>query len=338
MPPGSPQPHENWYMIVPDMIGPRWRRLSTLLAPWAGLAAEGAAQGSAASDRAVLETLFDATGGPDWIDNTHWKTAAPLGEWFGVTTDTAGRVTRLELPGNGLAGPIPATLGELALLRNLDFGSRQDSAAQQPLSFKNNMLTGPIPAELGNLANLERLDLDGNALTGPIPAELGNLANLERLDLDGNALTGPIPVELGNLANLKWLDLGMNALTGPIPAELGNLASLEWLSLRDNALTGPIPAELERLASLESLNLGSNPLTGSLPQGLTRLSQLRTLDISNTGACAPAAADFQAWLETTRTSAEIRAIRVRRYHPAPGADRWTPTSPTQTAIPWARIL
>ena len=74
---------------------------------WAGLAAEAAAQGSAASDRAVLEALYDATGGPDWIDNTNWKGAAPLGEWFGVTTDTAGRVTRLQLPGNGLAGPIP---------------------------------------------------------------------------------------------------------------------------------------------------------------------------------------------------------------------------------------
>ena len=93
------------------MTGPRCRRrLSTPLlaacALWAGLAAEAAAQGSAASDRAVLEALYDATGGPDWIDNTNWKGAAPLGEWFGVTTDTAGRVTRLEVPGNGLAGPI----------------------------------------------------------------------------------------------------------------------------------------------------------------------------------------------------------------------------------------
>ena len=108
------------------MTGPRCRRrLSTPLlaacALWAGLAAEAVAQGSAISDRAVLEALYDATGGPDWIDNTNWKTAAPLGEWFGVTTDTAGRVTRLELPGNGLAGPIPAAVGELALLRNLDF-------------------------------------------------------------------------------------------------------------------------------------------------------------------------------------------------------------------------
>ena len=113
---------------------------------WALSAAEAVAQGSVASDRAALEALYDATGGPDWIDDTSWKTSAPLGEWFGVTTDTAGRVTRLELPGNGLAGPIPAALGELALLRTLDLEGRWDSAAQQ--SFENT-LTGPIPPRWG---------------------------------------------------------------------------------------------------------------------------------------------------------------------------------------------
>ena len=206
------------------------RRLSTLLtacALWVGLAAEAAAQGSAASDRAVLETLYDATGGPDWIDDTSWKTSAPLGEWFGVTTDTAGRVTRLDLPGNGLAGPIPAALGELALLRNVNLGFRYDSEAQ----LFENTLTGPIPAELGRLTSLRSLYLGGNELTGPVPAELGDLANLERLDLDGNELTGPVPAELGNLAKLKDLSLQYNALTGPVPSWLGRLSSLRLLSL-----------------------------------------------------------------------------------------------------------
>ena len=307
-----------------DKTGSRCRRrlsapLLAACALWVCLAAEAAAQGNAASDRAVLEALYDATGGPDWIDDTSWKTSAPLGEWFGVTTDTAGRVTRLALPGNGLAGPIPAALGELTLLRGLNFGRRWDSAAEQ---WVENALTGPIPAELGSLANLESLYLESNALTGPIPAELGNLANLEWLSLrsnaltgpvpsrlgrltslrslsvSGNALTGPIPAELGTLANLESLFLGSNALTGPVPSWMGRLTSLRSLSLRRNELTGPVPAELGSLANLESLDLASNPLTGSLPQDLTRLSQLRALDISNTGACAPATAEFLAWLET----------------------------------------
>ena len=80
------------------------------------------------------------------------------------------------MPGNGLAGPIPAALGELALLRNLNLGGRWDSATQQSVE---NTLTGPIPAELGNLANLERLSLRSNALTGPVPSWLGRLTSLQ---------------------------------------------------------------------------------------------------------------------------------------------------------------
>ena len=79
------------------MTRPNCRRRSVPLllaavALWAGLAADAAAQGNAAADRAALEALYDATGGPGWTDSTNWKTSAPIGEWFGVTTDAAGRV------------------------------------------------------------------------------------------------------------------------------------------------------------------------------------------------------------------------------------------------------
>ena len=276
------------------MTGPRCRRrlsppLLAACALWAGLAAEAAAQGSAASDRAVLEALYDATGGPNWIDNTNWKTSAPLGEWFGVTTDTAGRVTRLELPGNGLAGPIPAAPGKLALLRNLDFGSRWDSAAQQSVE---NALTGPIPAELGNLANLERLFLGSNALTGPVPSRLGRLTSLRSLYLNGNELTGPIPAELGNLANLEWLSLGGNALTGPVPSWLGRLTSLRSLSLGSNALTGPVPSRLGRLTSLRSLYLNGNELTGPIPAELGNLANLERLSLGGNELTGPIPAEL----------------------------------------------
>ena len=91
------------------MTRPHCRRRSAPLllaavALWAGLAADAAAQGNAASDRAALEALYDATGGPGWTDSTNWKTSAPIGEWFGVSTDAAGRVTGLNLGENALTG------------------------------------------------------------------------------------------------------------------------------------------------------------------------------------------------------------------------------------------
>ena len=293
------------------MRGPHYRRRSAPLllaavALWAGLAAAAAAQGNAASDRAALEALYDATGGPGWTDSTNWKTSAPIGEWFGVSTDAAGRVTRLELPGNGLTGPIPDALGNLVNLGVLNLGG---NALTGPipselgrlvnlewLGLWDNELTGPVPAWLGNLTGLRELHLGDNALTGPIPSELGRLVNLEELSLGGNELTGPVPAWLGNLTGLRSLDLGGNALTGPIPSELERLVNLEWLGLGDNELTGPIPAELGNLANLESLVLSWNPLSGTLPQRLTQLARLTELDISYTGLCAPADAEFQEWL------------------------------------------
>ena len=229
--------------------------------------AEAPRPGSVASDRATLEALYDATGGPNWVDDTNWKTAAPLGEWFGVTTDSAGRVSSLRIPENGLAGPIPAELGNLTSLHSL--------------GLRENALTGPIPPELGSLVNLADLDLLGNDLSGSIPPSLGKLAKLWYLVLSSNALTGPIPTELGSLMNVTILSLGSNDLSGSIPPSLGKLANLRRLVLSSNALTGPIPTELGSLMNVTRLSLAYNDLSGSIPPSLGKLTNLGSLSLND---------------------------------------------------------
>ena len=74
---------------------------------------------------AALVALYEATDGPNWVNNDNWLTDAPLDEWYGVETDASGRVVRLNLGGrwdsearefmlHGLTGPIPSELGDLA--------------------------------------------------------------------------------------------------------------------------------------------------------------------------------------------------------------------------------
>ena len=92
------------------------------------------------SDREVLEALYDATGGPGWTNRGRWKTPAPLGEWYGVTTDAAGRVVEIELARNGLTGPLPPALGNLADLRAL---SLQDKRARRPCPGRTGQPGGP---------------------------------------------------------------------------------------------------------------------------------------------------------------------------------------------------
>ncbi len=263
--------------------------------------AEPDPQGSVASDRAVLEALYDATDGANWTDGTNWKTSAALGEWHGVTTDADGRVTELHLNDNGLAGSLPFELAGLTNLERLNLGFNELTGLVPrwlgSLSYLRNLdlsgqwetpgLSGPIPAELGGLANLASLNLARNALTGTIPVELGELANLERLRLAENDLTGPVPVSLGNLPRLNYLSLSWNELTGPIPAELGNLTNLSSLYLSRNKLTGPIPRELGDLKNLQDLALWGNSVTGRIPRELGNLASLRTLGLSHTDLSGP---------------------------------------------------
>ena len=214
-----------------------------------------------------------------------------------------GELSNLEvmrLHGNNLTGRIPARIGDLEQLRLLE--------------LQHNRLTGSIPPELGELSNLEVMRLHGNNLTGRIPARIGNLAQLVRLELRSNDLEGPIPPELGQLRSLVRLLLHQNALSGSIPAALGSLTSLEHLSLAHNDLSGPVPAELSGLAALLEMRLHANPeLSGFLPTGLKDLGSLNTLLADGTSLCAPADADFLAWLGTLENQ---RVARCRSDVPA----------------------
>ncbi|MCY3764405.1 MAG: hypothetical protein OXH06_03130 [Gemmatimonadetes bacterium] len=87
-------------------------------------------EGSVSGDRAALVALYNATDGPNWVNNDNWLTRAPLGEWHGVGTGASGRVVSLNLGGRlddevrsyvpfGLVGYIPTQLGNLEQLKQL---------------------------------------------------------------------------------------------------------------------------------------------------------------------------------------------------------------------------
>ena len=247
----------------------------------AGLGATGPAPPG--PDRDALVALYNATNGPNWVDKTNWLSDEPLREWYGVTTDGSGRVTRLDLNTNQLTGKIPPELGSLSNLQWLEFGNDGFSCGEQgcePTSPSANRLSGEIPSELGNLANLWWLNLRGNRLDGEIPAELGQLANLGWLFLEGNQLSGQIPAELGQLTNLRGIVLSSNRLSGEMPSKLANLANLRWLNLGHNQLSGEIPTELAQLANLTGILLPRNRLSGEIPSELGNLANLQDLWLS----------------------------------------------------------
>ena len=258
----------------------------------------------AVEERAALVALYEATDGANWTRSANWLSDKPLGAWQGVTTDSAGRVTSLDLTGNQLSGEIPPELGKLSYLTDL--------------YISDNRLSGCVPGVLRDAPNNDLAYLDLPDCDTPTPASeeraalvalyeatdganwtlsanwlsdrpLGawhgvttdSAGRVTSLALTGNQLSGEIPSELANLTNLTQLHLEVNELSGSIPPELGNLTNLTSLDLRFNRLSGEIPPELGNLTRLKVLILELNQLGGAIPPELGKLARLNVLALAS---------------------------------------------------------
>lgn len=78
-------------------------------------------------DRYVLTTLYYATDGINWTNTDAnenvWRHGDPnssIEDWYGITTNDQGRVTKIELMGNNLVGIMPKSLASLDQLETLN--------------------------------------------------------------------------------------------------------------------------------------------------------------------------------------------------------------------------
>ncbi len=258
-------------------------------------------------DREVLESLYEATGGPDWNSSEGWLEDGALAGWHGVEVDSLGRVTTLDLSGNGLVGSVPMSLAQLVGMTSLRIGD-------------NPGLTGALP-QLLSLLSLREFRYDGTGLCVPRDGDfrdwLASIPSWEGSGLDCPPLSDREVLEIlyevtggarwTNNANwlsdrplAEWfgvatsgegrvveLSLFGNNLTGRIPGELAHLSALAHLNLSWNSLAGPIPPELASLSGLVRLILGQNDLAGSIPPALGRLSRLAILYLDGNDLTGP---------------------------------------------------
>lgn len=196
---------------------------------------------AAADEAAALLAVRDAVsnwaaatsglGGAAWQDGGSPCGAGGQGPWPGVTCNTAGQVTALNLTGLGLEGTLPAALAGLTALAALDLSA--------------NKFRGALPAawlQQGALPQLAVARLGDNLLGGSLPPGLLSLA-ATNLSLGGNAFTGQLPANWSSPTLLE-LDMGNNNLTGTLPPAWGaSLPALAALRLEGNSLEGlfPIP-------------------------------------------------------------------------------------------------
>jgi Leucine-rich repeat (LRR) protein len=214
--------------------------------------------------RYALATLYYATNGNEWNDNTAWLSNTNECSWISTASslgicDEFGRYTELDLQDNNLRGPLPP---EIAIL----------SDTLQSINLRGNDISGAFPTVLGAMVNLEILELSTNSLSGPIPQDLFNLTNLKRLSLFENNLLSTIPSLIGQLTRLELLDVGSNQMTGTIPSTIGQLGRLAGLSVYGNLFTGTLPVEIADLQSLQLLYADSNDFRAPLPTDICLLN------------------------------------------------------------------
>ena len=78
-----------------------------------------------ALERGVLAELFETMDGDNWTDSDGWLSDAPFEQWYGVSMDSHGRVSTLDLTDNGVSGEIPVGLSRLTRLRQVRLGGNQ---------------------------------------------------------------------------------------------------------------------------------------------------------------------------------------------------------------------
>lgn len=177
-----------------------------------------------------------------FLEGTSWTQMAAGGRGdyctlAGVTCDSLGHITELDLGGKLLAGTLPAGVAANRPLLTLSH--------LQALRLNGNYIQGLAPWDvITQMTRLQVLDLSFNMMLGQLPASLANLTALQSLLLESNVFSGPIPDVFASIPRLQTLDLASNFFTGAVPASLaqqllpslGGTGQLAQVSLASNLL------------------------------------------------------------------------------------------------------
>jgi hypothetical protein len=271
---------------------------------------------------------------PGWFSSLGWMgDPADACNWYGLTCDDQGRVSKIQLDTNGLTGYFPpevallheslntidlynnilhnsgelgnSFLGELTNLELLFFGTT---------SFEYD----GVPTHLGRLTKLRELDFSYTLYFGDLPGEVfANLPDLKYLVMDGNGYNTTLPSELIRLPSLEYLYAGFSFLNGDlnfisemprifelwlddnpniggsIPASIGAATNLASLSITNCGLTGTIPPEIGGLTNMIQMWMYDNQLEGTIPSEMGNLVAMNILNLQKNEVCNDASKSCQ---------------------------------------------
>ncbi|GJN23517.1 hypothetical protein PR202_gb11172 [Eleusine coracana subsp. coracana] len=277
--------------------------------------AAGAAAQTSPSDAEAMRAVAKALG----ADKLGWDVSGdPCSpkRWDGVSCDSSGRVTAIQVGRRGLTGTLAPEVRNLTALVRLEvmlnnitgpMPSLAGLSQLQVLLAHNCSFTSIPPDFFRGLTGLNVVDVDHNPFAAwTLPADLGNCSSLQNFSANGAGVTGTIPDFLGTLPSLQLLALAYNYLSGPVPESLSgapieqlwlnnqkgtstlngsisfvtNMTALQQLWLHDNTFSGPLP-DFKGFDNLWDLQLRDNQFTGPVPDTLVNLKALKTVTLKN---------------------------------------------------------
>eukprot|EP00984_Skeletonema_dohrnii_P021326 scaffold10629_cov77-Skeletonema_dohrnii-CCMP3373.AAC.3 len=245
-------------------------------------------------ERSSLEAIYKETNGQNWKNSFGWMNEAVLHcEWHGITCDSDGFVTGIDLRDNNLVGQFPvysrnefvSTLryisGEWNLANRYGLANLH---SLKSLDLADNKLTGTIDYRpLYNLHHLAHFDVSGNQFSGEIDALVTPL--LTYADFSNNRFTSMRRFEkykVSPLQTLRFCDVSNNTIKNDATELFQNIPpNIEQFFASNNRLHGNLPSSLNNLPKLRQFNMSSNALTGSLPDFTESFATLQKLDMSN---------------------------------------------------------
>jgi hypothetical protein len=144
----------------------------------------------------------------------------------------------------------------------------------QYLNLSSNNLSSPIPAQLGDLSSLVDLDLSFNTLSGSLLGDLRGLTNLRNMIIGDNLLGGSLPDDFfATLTQLQSIVLRHNHFTGVLPGGLWSLPELRLLNVSGNNFSGMLPNSSSNTNAIAAvLDISQNMFYGGLTPLLRRFS------------------------------------------------------------------
>ncbi|GJM96406.1 hypothetical protein PR202_ga13237 [Eleusine coracana subsp. coracana] len=277
--------------------------------------AAGAAAQTSPSDAEAMRAVAKALD----ADKLGWDVSGdPCSpkRWDGVSCDSSGRVTAIQVGRRGLTGTLAPEVRNLTALVRLEvmlnnitgpMPSLAGLSQLQVLLAHNCSFTSIPPDFFRGLTGLNVVDVDHNPFAAwTLPADLVNCTSLQNFSANGAGVTGTIPDFLGTLPSLELLALAYNYLSGPVPESLSgapleqlwlnnqrgdsklngsisfvtNMTALQQLWLHDNTFSGPLP-DFKGFDNLWDLQLRDNQFTGPVPDTLVNLKALKTVTLKN---------------------------------------------------------